>query len=898
MKKTEGGAVFLRTFISCLVILWAQAVYATGPTSVGGTYSSNQTWTPEGSPYIVTSDIIVTNCATLTITTSKPGGGEAPVVVKFNPGTGMRFGSGSTYQKQYGILNAQGSQSNSIIFTTNVPGQYWDGIQFRWNSSLQCSGNPLSIMKYCIIEYGGTGDATYGGPANLSLFSADVRLEHCSLRASFHDGLYVARADSNISCLGFVISCLITGNNEHGINIYTTSTGNGACFPSIERTEISFNGKYGIYCAGYNTNPLVGAGNHFLENGAYPLRILAIMRIDGDNTFAGNGQQAIEVIGRDIFENTTWHNFGIPYIVRETDVKIPDKEGKTLTLTIEPGTIIKFDPGIGLNLGGGSTYHKQWGILNAQGTKQQPIIFTSVAPDRYWDGITFTWSPSAEDSRLKYCVVESAGEHKEQYSNSHLDAAVVFNECLPSAATIQNTTIRYSKSDGIKFYGVNPDSASIRTCNFYGNALYDLIDQNNNKTIDATLNFWGTPNGAGDDVCSSAVVSSTVRYDPWLEEEFTEPFQITTAGANPKQFEPLTGHTSISFALSQSATWKLSIVNQQLETVWSNTGEGTANTVIWNGVAANGGVVSGPCFYRIEAENNTGRAAPVRGMLTLGNQTVARIDQPVSGSLFSPGATIIITGTAQPATGKYYEILYGSGENPASWTSMTGPVYRSQLNSDLATWDTTTINQPVVTVKLEVHTAGAVYTDIVRIGFFIAENQEPGGNTIAYRYDPLGRIIAALYPDGSSISYTYDRTGNRLTAEKSGRTPPTAVKISRFSATPTRNGVIIAWDTETEMGTAGFNLYRTIYRTKTGKGNHEKINSSLIPARGSPSAGAQYFYTDIPPRPGRRWLYMLEEVEHNGTTNFYGPASAVNRSLRALNGTSSAFRKNLRTNCD
>lgn len=893
MKKTEGVAVFLQTFISCLVIFWAQEVYATGPTSVGGTYASNQTWTPEGSPYIVTSDIIVTNCATLTITTSKPGGGEAPVVIKFNPGTGMRFGSGSTYQKQYGILNAQGSQSNSIIFTTNVSGQYWDGIQFRWNASQQCSGNPLSMLKHCIIEYGGTGDAIYGGTANLSLFSADVRLEHCTLRASFHDGLYVARADSNISCLGSVINCLITGNNEHGVNIYTTSTGNGACFPSIEGTEISLNGKYGIYCAGYNSNPFVGAGNRFLENGAYPLRILAIMRIDGDNIFTGNKQQAIEVIGRDIFENTTWHNFGIPYIVRETDVKIPDGEGKTLTLTIEPGTIIKFDPGIGLNLGGGSTYHKQWGILNAQGTKQQPIIFTSVAPGQYWDGITFTWSPSAENSRLKYCVVESAGEHKEQYSTSLMDAAVVFNECVPSFSTIQNATIRYSKSDGIKFYGLNTGSVSIHTCDFYGNTLYDLIDQQNKKTIDATLNFWGTPNGAGDDICSSAVVLGTVQYDPWLEEEFTEPFKVIAAGATPQQFEPLTGHTSISFTLSQSAAWTLSIVNQQLETVWSKTGEGTTNTVEWNGIATNGGVVGGPCFYRIEAENSSGRAVPVRGMLTLGNQTVARINQPVSGSLFTPGSTIAITGTAQPAIGNYYEVFYGGGENPASWNSLTGPVFRSQLNGELATWNTAGIDQPVVTIKLEVHAAGTVYTDIVRIGFFITEKQASGDNAITYRYDPLGRLIAAQYPDGSSIRYTYGRTGNRLTVEKTGRTPPTAIKISRFSAKPTNKGIMVSWETESEVHTAGFNLYRA----RTGKDNYERINSSLILARGSPTVGAQYSYIDLPPRPGRRWLYKLEEVEQNGATSFYGPASAVNRSVRALTDTG-AFRKNLKTNCN
>ena len=41
------------------------------------------------------------------------------------------------------------------------------------------------------------------------------------------------------------------------------------------------------------------------------------MRIDQNNAFSGNGQDAIEVIGRDIFENKTWHNFGVPYLVRE-----------------------------------------------------------------------------------------------------------------------------------------------------------------------------------------------------------------------------------------------------------------------------------------------------------------------------------------------------------------------------------------------------------------------------------------------------------------------------------------------------------------------------------------------------------------------------------------------------
>ena len=889
MNSKEGVSAFLRQLLICFMLLSPSAASAAGPTSVGGTYSSNQTWTPDGSPYIVTATVIFTNCATLTITNKRSDNSEAPVEIRFKTGTGMRFGNGSVNSKAYGVLTARGSEACPILFTTNAAGTYWRGVSFRWNPQTACG--TVSSMRYCIIEYGGEED-TYQMKGAVSVSCSNAILEHCIIRNSLHDGIHMNTPDAGTSCYASVMYLQITGNQDNGINVQAGS-GAGACFPVIEGTEITANSAYGIYCSNGQCNPDIRTGNRVTGNGSYPLRIPAIMRIDQNNAFSGNTQDAIEVIGRDIFENKTWHNFGIPYLVREKDITIPDSAGKTLTLTIEPGTIVKFSPGLGLNLGGGTTYQKRWGILNAQGSREHPVVLTAISPGQYWDGITFTWSPSAENSRLDYCTVEYAGEHKEQYASNQLDAALVFNECIPSATTLQHSTIRYSKSDGLRLYGQNAGSVVIRTCNLYGNALYDIIDQHNTKTVSAELNFWGTPNGPGDDFCSSAVVSSTVRYEPWLEEEFAEPLRVTSASANPKQFEPLTGHTTISFALSQAATWTLSILNQQLETLWSTTRTSAGDAVIWNGTGTGGGVVSGTCFYKIEAENSSGTAAPVRGMLMLGNQSVARITQPASGTVFSPGARIIISGTAQPGAGEYYEVQYGSGENPASWTSISGPLYHSQLNGELAAWDTAGVDQPVVTVRLEVHKADAVYTDIVRVGFFIAENQEPAGNAVIYRYDSLGRLIAAQYPDGSSIAYTYDRTGNRLAVNRSGQAPPTAVKISSFSVRPTLKGVIIQWETETENQTAGFNLYRKLAQ----QGDYQIINAALIPAQGSAVAGARYSYTDIPPRPGKLWQYLLEEVETGGATRRYGPAAAVNRALRTMSGTG-AFRKTLQTNCD
>ena len=88
MHKAFRVSVFFQKLLICFLLLFSSTAYAAGPTNVGGTYSSSQTWTPDGSPYIVTSDISLINCATLTITTALTGGGEAPVKIKFNQGRG------------------------------------------------------------------------------------------------------------------------------------------------------------------------------------------------------------------------------------------------------------------------------------------------------------------------------------------------------------------------------------------------------------------------------------------------------------------------------------------------------------------------------------------------------------------------------------------------------------------------------------------------------------------------------------------------------------------------------------------------------------------------------------------------------------------------------------------
>lgn len=82
--------------------------------------------------------------------------------------------------------------------------------------------------------------------------------------------------------------------------------------------------------------------------------------------------------------------------------------------------------------------------------------------------------------------------------------------------------------------------------------------------------------------------------------------------------------------------------------------------------------------------------------------------------------------------------------------------------------------------------------------------------------------------------------------------------------------VRVEWSTETEMNTAGFNLYRG----ESVDGPFDvKVNAQLIAPAADPLTGGKYEYVDKTARPGITYYYRLEEVERNGGTNSFGPIS-------------------------
>ena len=107
---------------------------------------------------------------------------------------------------------------------------------------------------------------------------------------------------------------------------------------------------------------------------------------------------------------------------------------------------------------------------------------------------------------------------------------------------------------------------------------------------------------------------------------------------------------------------------------------------------------------------------------------------------------------------------------------------------------------------------------------------------------------------------------------------PTLVELSSLAATPSNQRTTIHWSTESELDNAGFNLYRS----ETENGDYAKINTSLIPAKGSSTQGANYEFIDNDVKNRKTYYYNLEDIDLNGKSTMHGPVSATPRLIYGM----------------
>ncbi|MFH1288064.1 MAG: PKD domain-containing protein [bacterium] len=213
MKKI--GFLFILFFILC----FRSQVFA-----VSGSIESDETWTFENSPYIVTGSVVVSESVILTI---QPG-----VVVKFDPGTSLRID---------GRLVARGTTDSTITFTSNSPSPAngdWGAISFT-NTTMDAvydtsTGNYLSgsIIENAVIEYGGSSSAA----ALLKIVSAQPFINNVTVQYSASTGIYVESGKAKIR------NSTISNNGSYGI--YVSQWGD---YLDVQGCTISNNSSTGLY---------------------------------------------------------------------------------------------------------------------------------------------------------------------------------------------------------------------------------------------------------------------------------------------------------------------------------------------------------------------------------------------------------------------------------------------------------------------------------------------------------------------------------------------------------------------------------------------------------------------------------------------------------------------------
>jgi len=89
-------------------------------------------------------------------------------------------------------------------------------------------------------------------------------------------------------------------------------------------------------------------------------------------------------------------------------------------------------------------------------------------------------------------------------------------------------------------------------------------------------------------------------------------------------------------------------------------------------------------------------------------------------------------------------------------------------------------------------------------------------------------------------------------------------RVEDASASASGNNIYVYWKTSDELGTLGFN----IYKSESPNGPFRRVNRPLLLSSGRNTQGYHYCYIDSMDNPQKEYYYKIEEVETNGNRSW------------------------------
>ncbi|MFZ1598497.1 MAG: hypothetical protein WAW26_21835, partial [Anaerolineae bacterium] len=420
------------------------------------------------------------------------------------------------------------------------------------------------------------------------------------------------------------------------------------------------------------------------------------------------------------------------------------------------------------------------------------------------------------------------------------------------------------------------------------NSTSDLTGFETLSIYDFTMNTSGRSLTRADNAGGAWTISGNMRVDAG-----TVSFGSTTSGAT------VSGNVDIgsggTLTLSSAVGGDLNVGGD-----WTHAGTFTHNSreVTFNGASAqtiNGATTFAYLYVNnasstgvsLNAATTVNNRLKLGGLLTLGGNNLI-VDAAASVQDGSGGSTFSATNMVVPtSTGEFRRGFTGTG-------SFTFPVGD---NTDTAEYSPVTLNftsgafsSAYAAVRLTdaKHPSNTSATNFVTRYWTVTSSGISSFSCSAsffYLDADIAGTEASLYAgkyNGSTWTLldAVDAPNNKLSGTVTGfsdftggEQAPLSAPLASFDATQSGDAILVTWETVSEIGNLGFNLWRGT----SPNAPDVQLNSTLIPSQAPGSSqGFSYEWLDAANLVNNTtYYYWLEDVDIAGVVTRHGPISAT-----------------------